>query len=157
MAQNIYDNPAFFEGYARLPRSVQGLDGAPEWPALKGMLPDLTGKSVVDLGCGYGWFCRAPAGERLFQENKKKRSQKRCSPARRSLPLTHRFTISVAIWNLLSLTRIASIWSTARWRCTTCRNWIRYSPGFSARSSPAAAWSFRWSTRSTPAPPVRDG
>ena len=27
MAQNIYDNPAFFEGYARLPRSVQGLDG----------------------------------------------------------------------------------------------------------------------------------
>jgi len=34
MAQNIYDNPAFFEGYARLPRSVQGLDGAPEWPAL---------------------------------------------------------------------------------------------------------------------------
>jgi predicted RNA methylase len=23
------------------------------------MLPDLTGKSVVDLGCGYGWFCRA--------------------------------------------------------------------------------------------------
>ena len=59
MAQNIYDNPAFFEGYARLPRSVQGLDGAPEWPALKSMLPDLTGKSVVDLGCGYGWFCRA--------------------------------------------------------------------------------------------------
>lgn len=59
MAQNIYDNPAFFEGYAQLPRSVQGLDGAPEWPALKGMLPDLSGKSVIDLGCGYGWFCRA--------------------------------------------------------------------------------------------------
>ena len=59
MAQNIYDNPAFFEGYAQLPRSVQGLDGAPEWPALKAMLPDLTGKAVIDLGCGYGWFCRA--------------------------------------------------------------------------------------------------
>jgi len=58
MAQNIYDNPAFFEGYAQLPRSVQGLDGAPEWPALKTMLPDLRDKSVVDLGCGYGWFCR---------------------------------------------------------------------------------------------------
>jgi len=58
MAQNIYDNPAFFEGYARLPRSVQGLDGAPEWPALKSMLPDLAGRSVIDLGCGYGWFCR---------------------------------------------------------------------------------------------------
>lgn len=59
MAQNIYDNPAFFEGYAQLPRSVHGLDGAPEWPALKSMLPDLTGKSVIDLGCGYGWFCRS--------------------------------------------------------------------------------------------------
>ena len=58
MAQNIYDNPAFFEGYAQLPRSVQGLDGAPEWPALKAMLPDLTGTSVIDLGCGYGWFGR---------------------------------------------------------------------------------------------------
>lgn len=62
MAQNIYDNPAFFEGYAQLPRSVQGLDGAPEWPALRAMLPDLTGKSVIDLGCGYGWFCRAARG-----------------------------------------------------------------------------------------------
>ena len=59
MAQNIYDNPAFFEGYAQLPRSVDGLNGAPEWPALKSMLPDLHGKSVIDLGCGYGWFCRA--------------------------------------------------------------------------------------------------
>ena len=59
MAQNIYDNPAFFEGYARLPRSVDGLNGAPEWPALKSMLPALAGKSVIDLGCGYGWFCRA--------------------------------------------------------------------------------------------------
>ena len=48
-----------FEGYAQLPRSVQGLDGAPEWPALKAMLPDLTGKAVIELGCGYGWFCRA--------------------------------------------------------------------------------------------------
>ena len=59
MAQNIYDNPAFFEGYAQLPRSVQGLDGAPEWPTLKSMLPDLAGKTVIDLGCGYGWFCRS--------------------------------------------------------------------------------------------------
>lgn len=58
MAQNIYDNPDFFAGYAGLPRSVQGLDGAPEWPALKAMLPELGGKSVIDLGCGYGWFCR---------------------------------------------------------------------------------------------------
>ncbi|MGY3941980.1 class I SAM-dependent methyltransferase [Aeromonas tecta] len=59
MSQNIYDNPGFFEGYAQLPRSQQGLAGAPEWPALQAMLPSLTGKRVLDLGCGYGWFCRA--------------------------------------------------------------------------------------------------
>jgi SAM-dependent methyltransferase len=58
MAQNIYDNDKFFAGYARLPRSVAGLEGAPEWPALRALLPDLRGRRVLDLGCGYGWFCR---------------------------------------------------------------------------------------------------
>jgi SAM-dependent methyltransferase len=58
MAQNIYDTPEFFAGYSRLPRSVRGLDGAPEWPAIRALLPDLAGKRVVDLGCGFGWFAR---------------------------------------------------------------------------------------------------
>ncbi|MRT04075.1 class I SAM-dependent methyltransferase [Ewingella americana] len=58
MAQNIYDDQQFFEGYSQLNRSVHGLDGAPEWPALEAMLPDVRGTKVVDLGCGYGWFCR---------------------------------------------------------------------------------------------------
>src|SRR6266852_8621223 len=58
MAQNIYDNDEFFAGYARLPRSVAGLEGAPEWPALRALLPDLGGRKVADLGCGFGWFCR---------------------------------------------------------------------------------------------------
>lgn len=58
MTQNIYDDPEFFEGYSQLGRSVQGLGGAPEWPSLRALLPDLTGKRVVDLGCGFGWFCR---------------------------------------------------------------------------------------------------
>jgi ubiquinone/menaquinone biosynthesis C-methylase UbiE len=58
MTQNIYDNAEFFEGYSRLSRSVEGLDGAPEWPALRALLPDLRGLCVLDLGCGFGWFCR---------------------------------------------------------------------------------------------------
>ncbi len=58
MTQNIYDNDEFFAGYSRLPRSVGGLDGAPEWPALRALLPDLRGRKVLDLGCGFGWFCR---------------------------------------------------------------------------------------------------
>jgi ubiquinone/menaquinone biosynthesis C-methylase UbiE len=58
MTQNIYDDDGFFEGYSRLPRSVEGLDAAPEWPALRGLLPELRGRAVLDLGCGFGWFCR---------------------------------------------------------------------------------------------------
>ncbi|GAA0510427.1 class I SAM-dependent methyltransferase [Pigmentiphaga daeguensis] len=58
MSQNIYDNPAFFEGYGRLGRSVHGLAGAPEWPALGDMVGDVRDQAIVDLGCGYGWFSR---------------------------------------------------------------------------------------------------
>lgn len=67
MAQNIYDDPHFFAGYATLDRSVHGLDGAPEWPALKTLLPALAGKRIVDLGCGYGWFCRYARSEGASQ------------------------------------------------------------------------------------------
>jgi ubiquinone/menaquinone biosynthesis C-methylase UbiE len=58
VTQNVYDNEEFFEGYSRLGRSVEGLDGAAEWPALRALLPDLRGLRVLDLGCGFGWFCR---------------------------------------------------------------------------------------------------
>lgn len=58
MAQNIYDDPTFFEGYSQLNRSVHGLAGAPEWPSIQAILPDLTDKKIVDLGCGFGWFAR---------------------------------------------------------------------------------------------------
>lgn len=62
MTQNIYDNPDFFTGYSQLGRSIDGLAGAAEWPALQAMLPDLGGSSVLDLGCGFGWFCRFARG-----------------------------------------------------------------------------------------------
>lgn len=58
MAQNIYDDPDFFAGYSQLPRQVKGLEGAPEWPSIRALLPDPTGKAVADLGCGFGWASR---------------------------------------------------------------------------------------------------
>lgn len=58
VAQNIYDNPEFFAGYSQLERSVNGLAGAAEWASLRALVPDLRGLRVVDLGCGFGWFCR---------------------------------------------------------------------------------------------------
>ena len=42
LAQNVYDQPEFFDGYSRMDRSVRGLDGAPEWPAIQiRLLPEL--------------------------------------------------------------------------------------------------------------------
>lgn len=58
MTQNIYDDPSFFDAYSKMGRSLHGLAGAAEWPALRALLPELRGLKVVDLGCGYGWFCR---------------------------------------------------------------------------------------------------
>jgi SAM-dependent methyltransferase len=58
VAQNIYDDDAFFTAYSGLPRSVHGLDGASEWPRLRSMLPPVGDARIVDLGCGFGWFCR---------------------------------------------------------------------------------------------------
>jgi SAM-dependent methyltransferase len=57
MKENKYDDPDFFERYSHMPRSVNGLQAAGEWYILKELLPDLTGKAVLDLGCGYGWHC----------------------------------------------------------------------------------------------------
>ena len=37
----MYDSPEFFAAYSRLERSVHGLDGAPEWPSVRALLPAL--------------------------------------------------------------------------------------------------------------------
>ena len=57
MKQSKYDDPIFFEKYSQMSRSQQGLEGAGEWVTLQRLLPDFTGKRVLDLGCGYGWHC----------------------------------------------------------------------------------------------------
>lgn len=57
MKENKYDNEKFFEEYRQFPRSVEGLNAAGEWHELKKLLPDLKGKRVLDIGCGFGWHC----------------------------------------------------------------------------------------------------
>ena len=51
---NEYDDELFFKEYAKMSRSKDGLSSAGEWHQLKTMIPPLKGKSVLDLGCGYG-------------------------------------------------------------------------------------------------------
>ncbi len=56
--QNIYDNPIFFEEYKKLREKPSAANSLVEKPALFSLIPDLTGKAVLDLGCGYGENCR---------------------------------------------------------------------------------------------------
>ncbi len=55
---HTYDDEDFFGRYAGMPRSREGLTAAGEWRQLKPLFPPLKGRSVLDLGCGYGWHCR---------------------------------------------------------------------------------------------------
>lgn len=55
--QNIYDNDDFFDEYMALRESEDNLNDLLEQPAMKKLIPSLNGKSVIDLGCGYGVNC----------------------------------------------------------------------------------------------------
>lgn len=57
MKQNIYDNEAFFNGYSKIRENENNANNLFEKPALYSLLPDLTGKAVLDLGCGFGENC----------------------------------------------------------------------------------------------------
>ena len=61
MKENKYDNELFFTKYSKMDRSKKGLSGAGEWSELQKILPDFKGKTVLDLGCGYGWHCKYAA------------------------------------------------------------------------------------------------
>ena len=86
---NHYDNPDFFEAYAQMYRSQAGLDGAGEWHQLEPLFPELQGKDVLDLGCGYGWHCKYAAdmgarsvtgidlSEKMIAEARKRNSHER--------------------------------------------------------------------------------
>lgn len=57
MRENKYDDDEFFRQYSGMSRSVGGLASAGEWPALKKLLPFFQDKTVLDIGCGFGWHC----------------------------------------------------------------------------------------------------
>ena len=81
---NIYDNKEFYDAYAQMARSKEGLKSAGEWHQLQALIPPLEGKVVLDLGCGYGWHSKYAAdqgalsvlgldlSERMIREAKKR-------------------------------------------------------------------------------------
>ena len=53
--QNIYDNEIFFEDFKKKRiNSTINFNDCIETPILLAMLPDLHGKSILDIGCGMG-------------------------------------------------------------------------------------------------------
>lgn len=56
--QNIYDNETFFAGYKKIRENKANANILFEIPALFSMMPDLQGKRVLDLGCGFGEHCK---------------------------------------------------------------------------------------------------
>ncbi len=56
--QNIYDNEIFFEGYKSIRERKNNANNIFEIPALLSLLPDIQGKNILDLGCGFGEHCR---------------------------------------------------------------------------------------------------
>ena len=61
--QNVYDNNEFFKSYI----DMRGTDVSPnslvEVPIIFSLIPDVKGKDILDLGCGYGKISK------LFVEN----------------------------------------------------------------------------------------
>lgn len=56
MKQNIYDDKKFSDEYDKMRKENSGINANDviEIPIFRSMLPDLTDKSILDLGCGYG-------------------------------------------------------------------------------------------------------
>ena len=55
--QNIFDDEIFFNGYQTLRKNPDSANLLEEKPALFMLSPHLSGKRVLDLGCGYGENC----------------------------------------------------------------------------------------------------
>lgn len=54
MKKSIYDTPIFFERYQQLRENPISMNEVVEKPTMFSLLPDLTDKKVLDLGCGTG-------------------------------------------------------------------------------------------------------
>ena len=57
MEQNFFDNETVFRGYCELRDSDSNCNLLMEQPEMARLLPDLKGKRVLDLGCGFGHNC----------------------------------------------------------------------------------------------------
>ena len=67
MNYSIFDNEDFFKGYQKIRENENSYNALIEQPAMHRLLPDVRGKRVLDLGCGFGGNCMefAKAGAKM--------------------------------------------------------------------------------------------
>ena len=65
--QNVYDDPEFFAGYRNLRDNLVALHENVIQPMLPALVPNASGKRVVDLGCGDGFYCGIAADQGATQ------------------------------------------------------------------------------------------
>jgi SAM-dependent methyltransferase len=58
MKKTIFDDPEFLSEYLKLRQNPIGHNEIIEKPAIYSLLPPISGHHVLDLGCGFGDFCR---------------------------------------------------------------------------------------------------
>ena len=56
MKQNLYDQETFYKGYKAIRERAYNYNNLLEQPALSAVMPDVSGKVVLDIGCGSGDF-----------------------------------------------------------------------------------------------------
>ncbi|GFF99381.1 uncharacterized protein HI_0912 [Aspergillus udagawae] len=53
-----YDDPTFFAKYSQLSLNRAGVKDILQWPTISRNIGHVTNQTVLDLGCGFGQFCR---------------------------------------------------------------------------------------------------
>lgn len=61
--QNVYDDEQFFESFRKSRDDEVNFNDCIETPILFSMLPDLRGKSILDIGCGMGQHAKQFSGQ----------------------------------------------------------------------------------------------
>ena len=56
MKQNVYDQETFYKGYKAIRERAYNYNNLLEQPAMQAVMPDDSGKVVLDIGCGSGDF-----------------------------------------------------------------------------------------------------
>ena len=57
MSSNLFDNNEFFENYKNIRTKSISYNNLLEQPAIKSLMPELKNKTLLDLGCGFGFSC----------------------------------------------------------------------------------------------------